>query len=239
MKKSFIMVLVWILFSLGISGIAYSQVADDVNFKKTAVETQATITDVAVHPSNGRARVDATYTYMVEGQEYRFRGLNYPRELKENSTTTIYYSIQDPLQVRFINESSIHRAYFFIIVGLAFALFGLGMFFYLLYKALNEKSLSKLRDTGDMVIAQIDDVYISMSANGASLYGITCSYLNPVTKELSVFKRKDIMVNIKRIVEDCEITTISVYIDREKPARYFIDFKNLERYQFKGEDFEL
>lgn len=62
-KKSFIMVFVWILFSLGISGIAYSQVADNVNFKKTAVETQATITDVAVHPSNGRARVDATYTY--------------------------------------------------------------------------------------------------------------------------------------------------------------------------------
>lgn len=112
------------------------------------------------------------------------------------------------------------------ILGLVFFL--IGFVPYLLGRR-SKKRKAELLQTGRHIQATIDSVGLntSLKVNGRSPYVIYCQWVDPLHKDqLHQFRSENIWFNPEPFIKEEQI---SVYIDEQKPKRYYVDIRFLPK----------
>ena len=233
-----IILLVTILASIGIlfliGGIfAYKT---SIDFEREALKAEATIEDITTsysYDSDGDKKTnhDVLVQFVVDGQIYEGALGSYNSSMHIGDKITIYYDPEDPNDFRPENESVI--GVIFSIVGAAF----LGIAIVILLVSIIKKNKQKkkkayLMENGILVSAHIDTVGFNAnySINGRNPYVLECSYLDPNTNKLYLFKSGNLWFEVETIISRMGITEIDVYIDRTNPEKYYMDVEKLKKY---------
>lgn len=231
MKQKRVEWIISILFSIiGIvivgTGI-YFQIAN-ANFMKTAIKTDAVIESITSHLDSDNDRVyDVYVSYQIEGEVYGGELNSWNNKMYEGKTVSVYYNPANPAD--FKDSSANYIGFLVIGLGSLFAIIGIGFFVTLVKKLLKYK---KLMQTGERVVATIDNITLNTNyaVNGVNPYVLTCTYVDPTTNKVYTFVSDNIWFNIKSIVEENDLKTVSVYIDSKDPREYVIDIKELQKY---------
>lgn len=207
-----------VFFGIG-AGMGISHMA----FKRSAVETTATI--LAPSEYEGAGSYD---TYI----EYEANGTVIQTGLTESSSSyypgkqiTVYYDTDNPYRVR----SDMMMLFFWIFGGVG-AAFLLVVFILLANRLAKRRQRQWLLQHGERVGATISGIERNYTThiNGRNPYFIECWWQDPRTGAVHTFRTDNFMRNPDPVLQAWNVTQLPVYLDREKPKRYHIDLSQLQ-----------
>ena len=136
----FIVALICLLFTVVGGFVAYTQTVRWNQFKQTALETTAVITEVSTHRSGTRKHRTTSHTvwvkYNVDGKDYKTKLGYYTAGMHKGGTVKLYYDPADPSQT--MSDPKI----------LTIVLSVLAALFFMLFDVLSEKIIISLSETG-------------------------------------------------------------------------------------------
>lgn len=200
---------------------------ENSKFMKTALQTEAEITNIATHrDSDGDTTHSVDVVFYVNGKEYEGELGAYSSNMYEGKTITVYYDPQNPNHFK----SASSNIASFIMIPFGGIFFAVGCF--ILYRGIKSSSLKKLKESGRRIDAKIDDVSLNTnySVNGRHPYIIDCSYFDEIEDKVYSFTSQNIWTNIQPIIDAKNITTIPVYIDENDSSKYFVDISIFNNY---------
>lgn len=194
-----------------------------LDFEENARETLGTITKIETYrDSDDEIRHTAYVSYAANGETYNQSLSYYSSSMYEGKKIKVYYDPGIPSKIQVEGENS-----FKLIIGIfggVFVLIGIVVTVYQIKKLIDQKKLIQM---GERIYANIVDVTENMSytVNNRHPYVITCEWNGP--DGIVVFKSQNIWDDPQPIIDTYNITTMSVYIDRENPKKYFMSLENL------------
>lgn len=111
------------------------------------------------------------------------------------------------------------------VLGAGFVLIGSIIF---LFGMLRERKKAYLQRSGIAVEAQIQAVELnqSLSMNGQNPFVILCQWLDPVTRQVHVFKSENIWFDPSPYIEQ---DAIKVLVEKDNPKKYYVDISFLPK----------
>ncbi len=214
--------------------------AEDVCFMKTAVKTDAVITDISMSEYYGSEgyisydcfRYDVSIRYTADEKTYAVYFSQFGRfGLDEGDKITVYYDPANPY--RFRRESNF-ELYFAIclVVGIGFIIFGVVMKGSVLYDKKQEKKYKRLKVKGKRIEANIDKITMDskLSQGTTHTYFIYCSYHDHIKNCTYEFRSAGIPsdMDLELFAEIHNITAIPVYMNEKNPQKYVVDVQKFQ-----------
>lgn len=96
-------------------------------------------------------------------------------------------------------------------------------------KARDNLIKKQLRENGEIIYAKYLDTKInrSYSVNNIYPYNIICEWNNPQDNKKYIFKSENIWFNPENIIQERNIKTFPVYINKNKIEEYLVDIENI------------
>ncbi len=188
----------------------------------TVVEMQAT-----------RSNKSTSYSPVVDYTTAEGRSI---RHYSSFATNPPSYHVGEPVTVYYLKDKPEKAKLegFFSLWGISLILGGLGFVFFAigagmrLAAQLAERKEADLRQNGTPVLTQYQAVRLntSLRVNGRHPFQIVTQWLNPQTGKLHLFHSENLWFDPTSFAEGRGIT---VYLDRQKPKRYFMDVSFLPK----------
>ena len=198
----------------------------NTKFKEVAIPTTATVVSVSKHTDTDD---DTTYTiyvkYFINEKEYHG---NYSTSsyVFEGDTVNIYYDKNNPYKIK--NSISNVGPIIMTVMGIICGGVGFGI---VINKILKITKKSSLLENGELVIANLEEITMnySYSVNDRHPWIIICSGEDAITGEKYTFKSENIWYNPEPIIQEKNITTFNVYVDKNNHKRYYVSLDDLKR----------
>lgn len=202
-----------------IVGVFYNK--SFMEFKKTAVETEATITEIYYYSdSDGETHGIVYVAFEVDGKMYQGELGYYSSGMYEGDVVEVLYNPQNPNDFK---SSSNFLGIFFIIIGLVFLVVGVIPMVIRVKKKNNNK---KLLEIGEKIYADFVEVRrnYSYSVNNRNPYLIICE------KDGVEYKSGNLWKNPESLIEERNIKSFPVYIDPQKPKKYYLSLEEIDEW---------
>ena len=194
----------------------------DINFKKTAIETTATITNIYSHTNSDGDTDHTVYVeYTIDGVKYNEQLDIYKTNMQEGQSVQILYSPQNPQKISAVSSGTF---FFMIPFGAIFFLIG---FIPIVRQRKKEKFRKFMLANGRMIMATITDIkWGNDSGNSSYVYNVFCEYEDELKKEIYTFKSENIWSQSRPAIEEGEKKTIPVYVDGDDYSKYYVDIES-------------
>ncbi|NMY30709.1 DUF3592 domain-containing protein [Pseudomonas sp. WS 5412] len=199
------------------------------DFLLNAVSAQGTIIDLVQSRSSESVSYHPVVKFIdADGQEVEFTSStggsasSYPL----GKIVEVLYLPHDVKDARVKSFFALWGAALLMaILGAGFAFIGAIIF---LFGMLRGRKKAYLQRSGVAVEAQIQAVELnqSLSMNGQNPFVILCQWLNPVSRQLHVFKSENIWFDPSPYIEQ---DAIKVLIEKDNPKKYYVDISFLPK----------
>lgn len=191
----------------------------NIKFKEVAVETTAEVTNVTKYDDKYKVEV----SYRVDNEMFDGKYSTSSR-VKEGDRVSIYYDKNNPIIMQ--TTTSNFLGIIFGAVGVISAFVGLGFLFYKVNKILSKKHLlsAGIRINTRILEVKINENY---SMNGTFPYIIICEGIDDKGQKRT-FKSENIWENPEGIIQERNITNLSVYLDKNNSEKYYVSLKEIE-----------
>ena len=196
---------------------------DCERFKENARQTTATVIDVnRVKNNDDEIEYKVKYEYIVDGVEYESNRTTSAKKQKGQSEM-VYYDRLNPEDMR---TSTLNYSIFVFLTGLIFLV---PVLFHIIPNINIVIKKNKLSEKGEKIIAHLSyvDMNTSITIQGGNPYYIVCKYVDEVTGQEREFKSEYFYFDPNPIIEQKNITTFPVYIDRKNPKKYYVSLEDL------------
>lgn len=200
-------------------------IKNEMSFKSKSIETVAEITDIETYRSRDNTDHIVYIKYIVNNKVYN-EVLNYWNSgMSVGEEVNILYNPDNPNEMTAKNSS--YFAFIFPVIGGITFIIGILI---LINKIKRKNMKSELLKNGDYITAEIEEIIYNTSytVNGRHPYIITCRWENPADGNTYLFKSENIWYNPASIIEERNITTFPVYINRNNLKKYFMSLENIE-----------
>ena len=223
-KNEYILLGFFALFGIIFIIIGIFLCVDVLNYENKE-ETIGVIEQISFHNENdGNTIYDVYVSYTIDQKEYQSIMHNYFSDFYEGKKITIYYDKDNP---KMIGVKSLN------LLVLIFPGFGL-IFFMIggigLYRKFYKKKIAKkLKVQG----IKIEAIYLktiintSYSINECHPYQILCEWTDPIDQKKYIYKSVNLWENPEDIIQQKNIKTIPVYLDRKNKRKYVVDIEIL------------
>lgn len=198
----------------------------NTKFLEIAQTTMAEITDIDVYyDSDGDSHHTVFVEFDVDNKEY-FGTLNeYNSGMYIGKEVNIYYDPQNPNI--FKGSSSKYAGYLLSGFGAIFFLVGAIPLGVMAKKSSNSK---KLKQTGTLIEAKIDDVYLNTNyrINGRHPYRLSAHAQLPNSEKIYTFESENVWGNLQAVIDTHKIEKVNVYIDLDNPKKYCVDLDEIK-----------
>ena len=214
-----------IFFTIGLCIMIGSLYACKINeeFKENAMETTATVIDVVELKVNDDMEYRVKYKYKVNGLEYESQETTNIKKQK-GQNEIVYYDRVNPENMKL--DITNYSLFLFI-----FSLIYLIPFVILISKNIDVIIRKKtLYQKGEKIIAYLSyvDTNCLTTIQGKNPYYIVCKYVDEVTGQEREFKSEYFYFDPNPIIEEKNITTFPVYIDKKNPKKYYVSLEELK-----------
>lgn len=198
----------------------------DVEFKKTAIKTTGTITEI-VYDSSGESSSVVYVKFSVQGKTYEGKINYYTSSMYEGKSIVIYYDPSNPNNFQG-EEASIVLLIFAILGGVFFLV---GIIFILIVTLKNIKR-KKVINYNYKINASIIGVTINQTAiiNGRHPYVLEANCMSPTDGKLYIFKSDYLFQDVSPIIQQFNMTTIPVYVNPNNYNEYVMDIEQIKKY---------
>ena len=212
---------------LGLLAVALVLVFSTRSFLARAETVTGTVVEMRPTRSNQSTSYSPVVDYTTaEGRTIRHYSsfATNPPSYHVGEKVTVYYLKDDPEKAKLEG--------FFSLWGVSLILGGLGFIFFCvgagmrLAAQLAERKEADLRQNGTPVLTQYQSVRLNtrLRVNGRHPFQVVTQWLNPQTGKLHLFYSENLWFDPTSFAEGREIT---VFLDRQKPKRYFMDLSFL------------
>ena len=214
---------VFVIFALaGLVAIivAIALAISDANFRSSANETTATITDIwASRNSDGEGSYTVNVRFFAGGREYGGALGYWHSGMAIGNEVKVYYNPNNPQDFR-SNGGSVAS---WIVMALGVVFFVVGFIPYLISK--KRKALKKyLLANGKRIMATVNDVvWGNVYVNNRPCYNIICEYKDESTGNVYMFKSENVWITLPRLGEGQAMPYISVYVDCNDYSKHYVD----------------
>lgn len=232
MKKaanvSLILGIVFFIVGFVFLGAGTLMLVHENEFKKTAVETSATITDIQSYSdTNGDIQYDVYIAFDVDGKRYSGRLNAYSSSMDVGEAVSIYYDPDNPNE--FMYGSATVGFIIFIALGGLFSLVGLGI---VISSIMKKKKKKRLLSSNVIIQANIVsfDYDRSISVNHRHPFMLIASAISPYDGMTYNFKSEPIWNDLGPILEQYNIKTVPVYVNPQNYKEYHVDIDYFKNY---------
>lgn len=218
---------IFLLIGINFFSIGTAIQVKNWNFKKTAVQTEGTITDIIRYRSNS----DDSYShevyvsFTVRGVEFEGRINEWNSGMYKGQPITIYYDPDNPWNFQTDTSTAL---WILIAIGFVFLVVAIVAIIKLFF---NNAGRKKLLTDGRRIYAEITDVVLAnVQINNRYCKVIICEYTDEMTQTTYRFKSEAIKGDPARIIQQRNITQLPVYWDRHNIKRYYVDISSLENH---------
>lgn len=200
----------------------------NTEFLEIAQTTMAEITDIDVyHDSDGDSNHTVYVEFNVENKEYSGILNEYNSGMYIGKEVTVYYDPQNPNN--FKSSGSKYAGYLVSGFGLIFFLVGAIPLGVMAKKSNNSK---KLKETGTLIEAEIDSVYLNRNytVNGRHPYRLSAHAQLPNSEKIYTFESENVWGNLQAVIDTHKIEKVNVYIDLDNPKKYCVDLDEIKSY---------
>ncbi|WP_415903900.1 DUF3592 domain-containing protein [Neptuniibacter sp. QD48_55] len=227
MKAISIIKYLFSLIGLGLLILAFVLFTNTKSFLETAVTAEGTVIELRASRSSDSLTYHPVVSFVTnEGQQVTFSssaGSN-PPSYSQGEVVEVLYQANSPQDAK-ING-------FFTLWGGATIVAGLGAVFFivgiliLIFSGMKGRKRDYLKTQGVPIKAQIHtlDRNTCMETDGVSPFVISLQWHNPEDNKIYLFRSDDIWFDPTEYVMTDELT---VYIDRNNPAKYHVDLSFL------------
>ena len=197
-------------------------------FLEIAQTTNAQITDIDVyHDSDGDSHHTIYVEFDVDNKEYAGTLNEYNSGMYIGKEITVYYDPQNPNN--FKSSGSKYAGYFVSGFGAIFFLVGIIPLGVMAKKSSNSK---KLKETGTLIEAQIDNVYLNTNytVNGRHPYRLSAHAQLPNSEKIYTFESENVWGNLQAVIDTHKFEKVNVYINLDNPKKYYVDLEEIKSY---------
>jgi len=221
MRRNKQLLLIFVIFALVGFGIIIGGIAfyiSDVNFKKTATETTAIITEISISRNRDGDVTHTTYVkFFVGGKVYNGILGEWRSGMAVGQDVTIYYDPDNPHIFHSGGVSII--ALIMVPLGAIFFLIG---FIPLCVQSRHKFHKNKLLTDGTRIMATLSDIVPgNVSLNGQLCRNLICEYKDDSTGNIYLFKSENIWANLPHLGEK-KIPLIPVYVGYYDYSKYYV-----------------
>ena len=200
----------------------------NIEFKKIAVEGQATIVDIYKQiDSDGETSYTVIVEYVVDGQRYEDSLDYYSAGMEIGENVKIYYDPNNPTK---FSSDGVNIA-FIIFIGLGGIFAIMGAVF--MINSIKKKNIQKrIRESNIVIQANINsfDFNRSLSINGRHPYILIASAIAPYDGLIYTFESDSIWDDLTPILQNYNITTVPVYVNPQNYKEYYMDIDSFKKY---------
>lgn len=197
---------------------------NDLNFRRNALTTTATITRIdVIYDSDDDADYTVYVAFTLAGHKYEGRLGYYTSGMRTGKEVQIYYNPDNPANFQGSGN---------IVGGILFALFGfifmsIGLLPLILSRRKNGRN-GYLLTNGRRIDAKITGVRrnTAISVNDRHPYRIHCQGFDHLGK-FREFKSANLWQDPSYRLEQLDMKSLAVYIHETKPRKYYVDVRNL------------
>lgn len=190
------------------------------SFLSTAIATQGSVVQLLTIHKGGYTPLVRFETSDGEVVEVTAKSSSSPPLYDLGEKVTVYYQSYDPEGAQISG--------FFSMWWIHFLLGGIGTLFvlvgavFMIPVGYNPRILTRLKQTGIAVEAKVSDVYLNelVTYNGLHPFQVSAKWMNPQSGEEVTFLSADLWSDP---TEQLASEYVTVFIDRKKPERYFMD----------------
>lgn len=230
LKDNALLTIFMVILMTGLSLVLYGGylMADDYLLEKKAVKTTARIEEMNYNQKPYIAKV----TYEASGEKYE-QSIEIEREdASVNDYIELKYDGTNPGKLIYNNHTT--QAIIVASIGVVLLIIGIKE---VIDNTKKRKDITELKKSGIFITATIKDVFIDKNQKtykGQYPYRIRAEYLNPSDNQLYLFDSENYYEDLKSIIENNNIQTISVYINRDNTNVYYVDVEPLLPKLLKG-----
>lgn len=202
------------------------------NFLKTAIKTDAKITDIITsRDTDGDLNHDVYISFIVDGKTYEGRLNGYNSSMYTGGLTTIYYNPDNPND--FIGNDGTFFNCLLIALGVAFATVSI---FIIHHFAKKNREKFRLQEEGICLHSKITSIHkdLNFTYNNKNPNVIECSC--EYNGKIYTFTSEHIWSDAKLICESKNITELEVLVDPEDFNKYYVNIEPLKNYIGNGPD---
>lgn len=205
-------------------------------FRSNGVEDTAVITKIESFEGRENKRDYRVYIkYIVDGKEYnQYLGF-YNINMYEGKEIQIYYDPEDPRRVKAKDEIFV----WFIFPSIGFLFFVIGLI--MIINRVRRVRLNKeLLESGQKIYAEFVEVRLnsSYSVNGRHPFCLICRWTDENTGKVHLFKSEHLWEDPSYLIQERNINSFSVYIDKYNPNNYVVSLEELSDSYLLGERYE-
>lgn len=193
------------------------------SFLNSAILTEGTVIDLVESSPNDTTVYQPIISFQDQkGEAIEFKSTvgNNPPSYLPGDKVELIYEADNPEGASINNFFSLWGGALIVAgIGAVFTLMGLGIMLTTFLKARNDSYLLR---HGTPIETQFQSIKLneSISVNGQHPYCIISHWLNPETSELHIFKSDNLWFDPSEHIKNGLIT---VFIDKQKPHKYYLD----------------
>ena len=190
--------------------------------------TNAQITDIdAYRDSDGDYHHNVLVEFNIDNNEYSGTLNEYNSGMYIGKEVPVYYDPQNPNNFR--GSGAKYAGYFVCGFGTIFFLVGAIPLGVMAKKSINYK---KLKETGTLIEAEIDNIYLNRNytVNGRHPYRLSAHAQLPNSEKIYTFESENVWGNLQAIIDTHQIEKVDVYIDLNNPKKYCVDLDEIKSY---------
>ena len=238
--KNKIALIVVLCVALVLCVIAFNEYSKATKFLQVAQHATATVTAVTSRQATCKGSGKNSHSYSCTKYDTKAKFVSSNGQLVEvelvNGETSPRYQqgqtvkvLYDPANPSVVKTESTNSVWGGTVASSLFAviflMIGGGGLFFIIRR---EKEIAWLKQFGERIKADFlsvdEQVHRSNSKSGRTrkryTYRITCQWLNPMTREVHIFKSESLKYHPGEFTRGRDL---DVYIDRDNPKRYYVD----------------
>lgn len=189
----------------------------DINRNKNAIKTDATVKKVQFVGESYMLDI----TYVVDNKIYESSIVYEGDSVTMNDKISIKYNGNNPYDIITTN----HNKEIIICTPISLILI-IGSFIYLSIQKKKAKRLQKLKETGIVIYADIEGIFVNNNAKkkrGKLPYHIKAIYLNPQDQQQYTYISEDYYEDLLMLTSSKTITKVPIYINPKNTKDYYMD----------------
>ena len=216
-----------LLVLLGTASIALGLMffMNEASIKSEGVEIAAVITNIEADNSEDNTKYKVYVQYIVNAKVYTQTLSYWDASMSAGQEINIYYNPNNPNEL--ITNKSNYVLLLFPLLGIIAIVVGILK----IIRAVKYRRTKPVSPKNEKYVdAAIEEIIYDASyvKNGKSPYYITCKWKNPENGNIYLFKSGNIWYNPRFIIEDKEITTLSVRLNEGNPKKYSVSLESIE-----------
>ncbi|BED93062.1 MAG: DUF3592 domain-containing protein [Candidatus Paraimprobicoccus trichonymphae] len=203
--------------------IGVSKYYEEFNFKKSAKEVIAMISNIEIHKNDNHKNIYTVYfEYTINDKKYESKINFYDSSMYVGKNLLIYYNPDNP------NNILVPSRVFYIFI-ISFGLILSCVSVCLLYINMRQKYQIKSLKKFPPIISEF--IKVNMNNHSKELeYYIVCRWVDPFSEIQHFFKSETIRQNPEIIIDKLGITSFPVYIDLKNPETYYLSLEKIEMF---------